>query len=102
MDALSTFCTTRAWRSKYKDVEVGTVASTYFNSDFFFPQVPQYLLNAGFTNIACTQPRRIACISLAKRVGYETLKEYGSDVAYQVGDFLSVWLSTINSTLSPT
>lgn len=47
-------------------------------------QVPQYLLSAGYTNIACTQPRRIACISLAKRVGYETLNEYGSDVAYQV------------------
>ncbi len=47
-------------------------------------QVPQYLLEAGFTNIACTQPRRIACISLAKRVSYETLNEYGSEVAYQV------------------
>ena len=34
--------------------------------------------------IACTQPRRIACISLAKRVGYETLNEYGSQVGYQV------------------
>ncbi|XP_060072123.1 probable ATP-dependent RNA helicase DHX34 [Ylistrum balloti] len=47
-------------------------------------QVPQYLMAAGFTNIACTQPRRIACISLSKRVGYETLNEYGSEVAYQV------------------
>ncbi|KAK3098811.1 hypothetical protein FSP39_023323, partial [Pinctada imbricata] len=47
-------------------------------------QVPQYLMEAGFTCIACTQPRRIACISLAKRVGYETLNEYGLDVAYQV------------------
>ncbi|CAC5410508.1 DHX34 [Mytilus coruscus] len=47
-------------------------------------QTPQYLLEAGFTKIACTQPRRIACISLSKRVGYETLNEYGSDVAYQV------------------
>ncbi|XP_013379582.1 probable ATP-dependent RNA helicase DHX34, partial [Lingula anatina] len=47
-------------------------------------QVPQYLLQAGYTNIACTQPRRIACISLSKRVGYETLNEYGSEVAYQV------------------
>ncbi|XP_078668798.1 putative ATP-dependent RNA helicase DHX34 [Branchiostoma floridae x Branchiostoma belcheri] len=47
-------------------------------------QVPQYLMSAGFTRIACTQPRRIACISLAKRVGYETLNEYGSEVAYQV------------------
>eukprot|EP00795_Rhopilema_esculentum_P012353 gene12353-3006_t len=47
-------------------------------------QVPQYLMSAGFQKIACTQPRRIACISLAKRVGYETLNEYGSQVAYQV------------------
>ena len=47
-------------------------------------QVPQYLLEAGFSKVACTQPRRIACISLAKRVAYETLNEYGSQVAYQV------------------
>ena len=51
---------------------------------YMYIQVPQYLLQAGFTNIACTQPRRIACISLAKRVSYETLNEYGSEVAYQV------------------
>ncbi|XP_065837116.1 probable ATP-dependent RNA helicase DHX34 [Oscarella lobularis] len=47
-------------------------------------QVPQYLMSAGFKKIACTQPRRIACISLAKRVGHETLNEYGSEIAYQV------------------
>ena len=47
-------------------------------------QVPQYLMAAGFSKIACTQPRRIACISLAKRVGYETLNEYGTEIAYQV------------------
>ncbi|XP_013779441.2 probable ATP-dependent RNA helicase DHX34 [Limulus polyphemus] len=47
-------------------------------------QVPQYLLAAGFQKIACTQPRRIACISLCKRVAYETLNEYGSEVAYQI------------------
>ena len=47
-------------------------------------QVPQYLMAAGFSEIACTQPRRIACISLAKRVGYETLNEYGTEIAYQV------------------
>ena len=51
---------------------------------FFHSQVPQYLLAAGFTGIACTQPRRIACISLAKRVGYETLHEYGMEVGYQI------------------
>ena len=73
-------------------------------------QVPQYLLKAGFNkigrqavtefevrikcefsfsynfsfSIACTQPRRIACISLSKRVAFETLNEYGSEVGYQI------------------
>ncbi|XP_022092525.1 probable ATP-dependent RNA helicase DHX34 [Acanthaster planci] len=47
-------------------------------------QVPQYLMKAGFKGIACTQPRRIACISLSKRVGYETLHEYGMEVGYQI------------------
>nr|KAF6409596.1 DExH-box helicase 34 [Rousettus aegyptiacus] len=41
-------------------------------------QVPQYLLAAGFSHVACTQPRRIACVSLAKRVGFESLSQYGS------------------------
>jgi HrpA-like RNA helicase len=36
------------------------------------------------SKIACTQPRRIACISLAKRVSYETLNEYDNQVGYQV------------------
>ncbi|VDP18217.1 unnamed protein product [Soboliphyme baturini] len=47
-------------------------------------QTIQYLLGAGFDRIACTQPRRIACISLCKRVAYETLNVYGSSVAYQI------------------
>ena len=47
-------------------------------------QVPQYLLHAGYTNIACTQPRRIACISLAHRVSFETLSEYDQEIGYQI------------------
>ncbi|UJR09789.1 hypothetical protein I4U23_014016 [Adineta vaga] len=47
-------------------------------------QIPRFLLEAGFNKIACTQPRRIACISLAKRVSYETLNEYDHQVGYQV------------------
>jgi HrpA-like RNA helicase len=47
-------------------------------------QLPRYLLEAGYDRIACTQPRRIACMSLAKRVGYETLNEFKSEVAFQV------------------
>ena len=33
---------------------------------------------------ACTQPRRIACISLSKRVASETLTQYGPEVGYQI------------------
>ncbi|XP_004867118.1 probable ATP-dependent RNA helicase DHX34 isoform X3 [Heterocephalus glaber] len=47
-------------------------------------QVPQYLLAGGFSHVACTQPRRIACVSLAKRVGFESLSQYGSQVGYQI------------------
>ncbi|XP_034943062.1 probable ATP-dependent RNA helicase DHX34 [Chelonus insularis] len=47
-------------------------------------QVPQYLYSAGFGRIACTQPRRIACISLAKRVAFETLTENLNEVGYQI------------------
>ncbi|XP_015596347.1 probable ATP-dependent RNA helicase DHX34 isoform X2 [Cephus cinctus] len=47
-------------------------------------QVPQYLYSAGFSKIACTQPRRIACISLAKRVAFETLTENRNQVGYQI------------------
>ncbi|GFT13178.1 probable ATP-dependent RNA helicase DHX34 [Nephila pilipes] len=47
-------------------------------------QVPQYLMAAGYDSIACTQPRRIACISLCKRVAYETQNEYKSEIGYQI------------------
>ncbi|XP_068273657.1 probable ATP-dependent RNA helicase DHX34 isoform X1 [Nyctibius grandis] len=47
-------------------------------------QVPQYLLAAGYSHVACTQPRRIACVSLARRVGFESLNQYGNQVGYQI------------------
>ncbi|XP_053611726.1 probable ATP-dependent RNA helicase DHX34 isoform X2 [Plodia interpunctella] len=47
-------------------------------------QVPQYLHEAGFQNIACTQPRRIACVSLSKRVAYEMLTQFDNKVGYQI------------------
>lgn len=34
--------------------------------------------------LGCTQPRRIACISLAKRVAHETLTENYNHVGYQI------------------
>nr|XP_049702650.1 probable ATP-dependent RNA helicase DHX34 isoform X1 [Helicoverpa armigera] len=47
-------------------------------------QVPQYLHQAGFESIACTQPRRIACVSLSKRVAYEMLTQFETKVGYQI------------------
>ncbi|CAI5780577.1 probable ATP-dependent RNA helicase DHX34 [Podarcis lilfordi] len=47
-------------------------------------QVPQYLLAAGYSHVACTQPRRLACVALAQRVAYESLQQYGDQVGYQI------------------
>ncbi|KAI8810129.1 P-loop containing nucleoside triphosphate hydrolase protein [Cladochytrium replicatum] len=47
-------------------------------------QVPQYLLDAGFDRIAVTQPRRIACFSLARRVAHEMMDEKGTTIGYKV------------------
>ncbi|XP_063679581.1 probable ATP-dependent RNA helicase DHX34 [Bolinopsis microptera] len=47
-------------------------------------QVPQYFLECGYQSVACTQPRRIACVSLATRVSQETFNKYGQDIGYQV------------------
>ena len=48
--------------------------------------MPQYLLEAGYSRIAVTQPRRIACISLANRVSHETSNVFGSEIGYQVSE----------------
>eukprot|EP00873_Tetraselmis_striata_P028313 jgi/Tetstr1/448577/TSEL_035826.t1 len=47
-------------------------------------QLPQFLLRAGYSKIAVTQPRRISAMSLCRRVSYETLNEHGDEVAYQI------------------
>ncbi|KAL1139225.1 hypothetical protein AAG570_006211, partial [Ranatra chinensis] len=47
-------------------------------------QIPRYLLKAGFNKIACTQPRRIACIALSKRVAFETLNKFGQEIGFQI------------------
>ncbi|KAI6176578.1 hypothetical protein M3Y97_00813500 [Aphelenchoides bicaudatus] len=46
-------------------------------------QLPQYLLQDGYNKIACTQPRRIATMALAKRVGEEMLNPFGTEIGFQ-------------------
>ena len=48
-------------------------------------QIPQFLLEAGYNEgIACTQPRRVAAMSVAKRVSEEMDVELGMQVGYTV------------------
>lgn len=53
-------------------------------------QVPQYIFRHAMANkqsckIICTQPRRLAAVSLAKRVAYEMNSNIGGLVGYQIG-----------------
>jgi len=53
-------------------------------------QIPQYLVNSGFIDknskrsIACTQPRRVAAMSVAQRVSEEMGVQLGKEVGYSI------------------
>ena len=51
-------------------------------------QIPQYLYEAGYTNngmkIGCTQPRRVAAMSVAARVAEEVGVKLGNEVGYAI------------------
>lgn len=50
-------------------------------------QIPQYLHEVGYTKygkIACTQPRRVAAMSVASRVAQEMSVKLGSEVGYTI------------------
>ncbi|XP_054712032.1 pre-mRNA-splicing factor ATP-dependent RNA helicase DHX16-like [Uloborus diversus] len=51
-------------------------------------QIPQYLYEAGYTNdkkkIGCTQPRRVAAMSVAARVAEELSVKLGNEVGYSI------------------
>jgi HrpA-like RNA helicase len=49
-------------------------------------QVPKIIMKLDSTNkIICTQPRRIACVNLARRVAEELDVGCGQEVGYQIG-----------------
>lgn len=51
-------------------------------------QIPQYLHEAGFTaggkKIGCTQPRRVAAMSVSARVAVEMSVKLGNEVGYSI------------------
>jgi HrpA-like RNA helicase len=47
-------------------------------------QLPQILHRAGFGNVVCTQPRRVAATSIAQRVAYEMGEPVGGTVGYTI------------------
>jgi pre-mRNA-splicing factor ATP-dependent RNA helicase DHX16 len=47
-------------------------------------QIPQFLLEAGYKKVACTQPRRLAAMSVAERVAVEMNARCGGLVGYNV------------------
>lgn len=47
-------------------------------------QIPQYLVEDGFSRVACTQPRRVAAMSVAARVAHEMNVKLGSEVGYSI------------------
>ena len=52
-----------------------------------YPQIPQYLHEAGYSKaglIGCTQPRRVAAMSVAARVATEVNVKCGHEVGYSI------------------
>jgi hypothetical protein len=60
-------------------------------------QIPQFVAEMGFTangkRIACTQPRRVAAMSVSRRVSEEMDVELGAEVGYKVRRVLRLFLS---------
>jgi pre-mRNA-splicing factor ATP-dependent RNA helicase DHX16 len=47
-------------------------------------QIPQYLIESGYGRVACTQPRRVAAMSVAARVAQEMNVKLGREVGYSI------------------
>ena len=64
-------------------------------------QMTQYLAESGYTakgKIGCTQPRRVAAMSVAKRVSEEFGCRLGQEVCYTTpGNHILKWLPSIAS-----
>ena len=65
--------------------ELATLSAVPFN--FVFTQIPQWLTELGGgikRSVACTQPRRVAAMSVAQRVADEMDVPLGQEVGYTI------------------
>lgn len=65
--------------------------NSFFNTlniPIFYTELPQFLFNAGFCHngkvIGITQPRRVAAVTVAKRVSEECSTQLGQKVGYSI------------------
>lgn len=69
-------------------VDVGLNLLSIEFISFLFVELPQFLFNAGFCPdgkvIGITQPRRVAAVTVAKRVAEECGVELGQKVGYSI------------------
>jgi HrpA-like RNA helicase len=59
-----------------------------FSFNFYYAELPQFLYDAGFCQdgkvIGITQPRRVAAVTVAKRVAEECNDQLGRKVGYSI------------------
>jgi hypothetical protein len=59
-------------------------------------EIPQYILDSSPNcRVLCTQPRRLAAISLAKRVAQERKTKIGEQVGFSIGGLKVLFISYI-------
>ena len=85
----------RVWKNNSVNTGECTAGTKYYWLSFIFLLFIdihwilkfQYLHEDGYTNygmVACTQPRRVAAMSVAKRVSEEMQVNLGEDVGYAI------------------
>ncbi|KAF0976562.1 hypothetical protein FDP41_004461 [Naegleria fowleri] len=79
--------TNRSFEKK-KRIDYNTNTTEELHRSGKTTQIPQFLVHAGYSKdgkgIACTQPRRVAAMSVAQRVADEMDVDLGNEVGYSI------------------